>query len=120
MYCNVAIEFRNVMRSLDLDKKRDDGKRYEITLHSFRRFVKTVVEDQTSHSFSEYLVGHKKSPYYNKKEPERRELFRTKCMRYLTFLDYSALDAASKGIDAKLGEKEKEIEHLRKRDEIEY
>jgi hypothetical protein len=71
-----------------------------ITLHSFRRFVKTVVEDQTSHSFSEYLVGHKKSPYYNKKEPERRELFRTRCIRYLTFLDYSALEAAGKSIDA--------------------
>jgi integrase len=111
MYCNVAIEFRNVMRSLDLlNKKRDDGKRYEITLHSFRRFVKTVVEDQTSHSFSEYLVGHKKSPYYNKKEPERRELYRTKCMRYLTFLDYLALEAAGKSIDVKLAEKEKEIE----------
>jgi integrase len=110
MYCNMAIEFRAVMRSLDLNKKREDGKQYEITLHSFRRFVKTVVEDQTSHSFSEYLVGHKKSPYYSKKEPERRELFRTRCMRYVTFLDYSALEAAGKSIDVKLAEKEKEIE----------
>lgn len=118
MYGNMAIEFRNVMRSLDLNKKRDDGKRYEITLHSFRRFVKTVVEDQTSHSFSEYLIGHKKSPYYNKKEPERRELFRTRCMRYLTFRDYSALEAAGKSIDVKLEEKVKEIAYLRKRDEM--
>jgi integrase len=118
MYCNVAIEFRNVMRSLDdLNKKRDDGKRYEITLHSFRRFVKTVVEDQTSHSFSEYLVGHKKSPYYNKKEPERQELYRTKCMRYLTFLDYSALEVAGKSIQ-EAEQTKKMLEEIRLQQEI--
>jgi hypothetical protein len=31
-------------------------------------------------------------------------------MRYLTFLDYLALEAAGKSIDVKLAEKEKEIE----------
>lgn len=37
-------------------------------------------------------------------------------MKYLTFLDYTALEATGKNIEAKLSEKEKEIHLLRQRD----
>jgi hypothetical protein len=37
-------------------------------------------------------------------------------MRYLTFLDYSILEAAGKSIETKLSEKEREIQSLRQRD----
>lgn len=39
-------------------------------------------------------------------------------MKYLTFLDYSTLEATGKNIEAKLTEKEKEIQLLRQRDSM--
>jgi hypothetical protein len=39
-------------------------------------------------------------------------------MKYLTFLDYSALESTGKNIEAKLSEKEKEIQLLRQRDSM--
>jgi hypothetical protein len=85
-------------------------------LHSLRRFVKTVISDQTNTDYSEWFLGHNKSPYYTRKEPEKREIYASKCMKYLTFLDYSTLEATGKNIEAKLSEKEKEIQLLRQRD----
>ena len=37
-------------------------------------------------------------------------------MKYLTFLDYSTLEASGKSVEAKLSEKEKEIQLLIQRD----
>jgi hypothetical protein len=87
-------------------------------LHSLRRFVKTVISDQTNTDYSEWFLGHSKSPYYTKKEHERREIYATKCMKYLTFLDYTTIEATGKSIEAKLSEKEKEIQLLRQRDSV--
>ena len=39
-------------------------------------------------------------------------------MKYLTFLDYTTLEATGKNIEAKLSEKEKEIQLLRQRDSV--
>ena len=39
-------------------------------------------------------------------------------MKYLTFLDYTTLEATGKNIEAKLSEKEKEIQLLRKHQEM--
>ncbi len=77
------------------------------------RFVKTVISDQTNQDYSEWFLGHSKSPYYTKKEPERREIYATKCMKYLTFLDYSVLEAAGHSTEARIQEKAKEIQALK-------
>ena len=77
-----------------------------------------MISDQTNTDYSEWFLGHNKSPYYTKKEPERREIYYTKCMKYLTFLDYTTLEATGKNIEAKLSEKEKEIQLLRQRDSM--
>ena len=82
-----------------MDERKDGTssyKRRKITLHSFRRFVKTVISNQV------------KSPYYTIKEQE-------KCMRYLTFLGYTTLDATAKSVEAKLSEKDQEIEALKRK-----
>jgi len=73
-----------------MDERKDEGvyKSRKITPHSFKRFVKTVISDQTNQDYSEWFLGHAKSPYYTKRESERREMYATKCMKYLTFLDY--------------------------------
>jgi integrase len=120
LYFKLLIEFQKLLTIVGLDKRKEDGvqKRRKITLHSFRRFVKTVVSDQTNQDYSEWFLGHNKSPYYTKKENDRRQLYATKCMKYLTFLDYSTIEATGKNIEAKLSEKEKEIELLRQRDSI--
>ncbi|MGC2571103.1 MAG: hypothetical protein WA364_06285, partial [Candidatus Nitrosopolaris sp.] len=87
-------------------------------LHSFRRFTKSVISDQVNQDYSEWFLGHNKSPYYTKKEPDRRDIYDTKCMKYLTFLDYTILEARGKSIEANLQEKDKEIEELRHNDKV--
>jgi hypothetical protein len=39
-------------------------------------------------------------------------------MKYLTFLDYTTLETTGKNIEAKLSEKEKDIQLLRQRDSM--
>lgn len=63
--------------------------------------------------YSEWFLGHYKSPYYTLKEAERRTIYATKVMKYLTFLDYTTLQATGKNIEAKLQEKDIEIQNLR-------
>ena len=120
IYIKIIDEFAKLLSVAGLDERKDDGRsrRRKITLHSLRRFVKTVISDQTNQDYSEWFLGHSKSPYYTKKENERRQLYATKCMKYLTFLDYTMIEATGKNIEAKLSEKEKEIQLLRQRDSI--
>ena len=114
------VEFEKLLALTGLDERKEEGvqKRRKITLHSLRRFVKTVISDQTNQDYSEWFLGHNKSPYYTKKEPDRREIYATKCMKYLTFLDYTMLESTGKNIEANLSEKEKEIHLLRQRDSV--
>jgi integrase len=119
LYVKILTEFEKLLSVVGLDERKDGKqRRRKITLHSFRRFVKTVISDQTNTDYSEWFLGHSGSPYYTKKEPERREIYATKCMKYLTFLDYTTLETTGKNIDAKLSEKEKEIQLLRQRDSV--
>ncbi len=67
---------------------REDGnlRRRKITLHSFRRFVKTTISDLGYADFSEWFIGHSGSAYWTKKDSEKAEIFR-KVEPYLTFLN---------------------------------
>ncbi|MFL6420615.1 MAG: tyrosine-type recombinase/integrase [Nitrososphaeraceae archaeon] len=119
VYVKVITEFEKLLSVVGLDERKEGKqRRRKITLHSLRRFVKTVISDQTNTDYSEWFLGHNKSPYYTKKEAERREIYATKCMKYLTFLDYTTLEATGKNIESKLSEKEKEIQLLRQRDSV--
>jgi integrase len=120
LYGKMALEFEKLLATIGMDDRKEDGlkMRRKITVHSFRRFVKTVISDQAGQDYLEWFLGHSKSPYYTKKEPERREVYATKCMKYLTFLDYTTLEATGKNVESKLSEKEKEIQLLRQRDSI--
>ena len=66
--------------------EREDGnqRRRQITLHSFRRFVKTTISDLGYADFSEWFIGHSGSTYWTKKDSEKAEIFR-KIESYLTF-----------------------------------
>jgi integrase len=115
IYIKIIDEFAKLLSIAGLDERKDDGRsrRRKITLHSLRRFVKTVISDQTNQDYSEWFLGHSKSPYYTKKEHDRRQLYATKCMKYLTFLDYTTFEITGKNIEAKLLEKDREIRMIR-------
>jgi hypothetical protein len=108
------------MLVVGMDARKEDGlrKRRKITLHSIRRYVKGVVSDQAGTDYSEWFLGHNHSVYWTRKEQERRKIYATQCMKYLTFLDYSTLEATGKNIEAKILEKEREIDLLRQRDKM--
>jgi integrase len=118
LYIKIAREFQKVLSAAGMDERKEGMRRRKITLHTLRRFTKTVISNQAGQDFSEMVLGHKKSVYYTLREQERREIYASKCMRYLTFLDYSFLESTGRSIEAKLSDKEKEIQLLRKHQEI--
>ena len=102
-YIKILVEFEKLLTIVGLDQRKEGKqRRRKITLHSFRRFLKSVISDQTNTDYSKWFLGHNKSPYYTRKEPARREIYVSKCMKYLTFLDYSTLEASGKSVESKL------------------
>ena len=112
LYNKLRLEFSKILSVVGLDQRKEGMQRRRITLHSFRRFAKTTISDQAGKDYSEWFLGHSKSPYYTKKEPERRKIYADKCMKYLTFLDYTTLEATGKSIEGKLVEKDLQIQTL--------
>jgi integrase len=108
LYQRVWFEFQKLLATVNLDKRKESGikVRRQITLHSIRRLVKTIIATQTNSDYSEWFIGHLGSVYWSMKKPERAEIFKTKVMPYLTYLDYSALENSSKGIVTQLENKE--------------
>ena len=53
--------------------EREEGneRRRQITLHSFRRFVKSTISDLGYSDYSEWFIGHSGSTYYRKRNPKR-------------------------------------------------
>jgi integrase len=118
MYVKLLKEFDKVLTLAGLNGKKEGMNRRKITMHSFRRLVKTVISTQVNTDYSEYFLGHKKSPYWSMKESERREIYVRKCMPHLTFLDYTALETTGKNIESKLEQKDAQIAELNKRLEM--
>ena len=115
--------FESLYRNLNSNKTNVDSNhnrnRYnhrKITLHSFRRFVKSTVSDLGHSDFSEWFIGHDGSTYYRKKESEKAEIFQ-KVEPYLTFLDFAKLEAKGADVETKLQDKDKQIEALIKKQE---
>jgi hypothetical protein len=99
---------------------REDGsneRRRQITLHSFRRFVKTTISDLGYSDYSEWFIGHSGSTYWRKKESEKAELFR-KIEPYLTFLNIHQLERQGADIQSKVEELEDLNQSLRNRDKM--
>ena len=108
IYRKFVEEFHKVLDNVGFGQRKDGmSKRRKITLHSFRRFVKTVTSDQAGQDYSEWYLGHSKSSYYVSKPAVRAVIYGTKCMKYLTFLDYSTLEATGRSTEAKIEELQK-------------
>ena len=79
IYGKVLLDFQKLLELCDgLSTRKEDGvdKRRKITFHSFRRFVKTTIANQTSTDYSEWFLGHKSSPYYRVKREDQRKIYR--------------------------------------------
>ena len=98
---------------------REDGneQRRQITLHSFRRFVKTTISDLGYADYSEYFIGHSGSTYWRKKDSEEAEIFH-KIEPYLTFLNVHQLERQGADIQSKVEELEDLNRSLRERDKV--
>lgn len=114
IYHTLAQDFGKVLDRIGLsDRHENKGNRHRITLHSFRRWVKSTISDLGYQDFSEYFIGHAGSTYYRKSESERIELF-NKIEPYLTYLEYGELEAKGADVQTKLQEKDQRIDHLEK------
>ena len=100
---------KSFAKTLDRSRKgeREDGnqRRRKITLHSFRRFVKTTISDLGYADFSEWFIGHSGSTYWTKKDSEKAEIFRN-IEPYLTFLNVHQLQRQGADIQTKVEELE--------------
>ena len=97
------------------EREENNQRRRQITLHSFRRFVKSTISDLGYSDYSEWFIGHSGSTYYRKKESEKIDIFR-KIEPYLTFLNVYQLERQGADIQAKIEELEFLNQSLRERD----
>jgi integrase len=92
LYTNLVRAFEKTLDRMGKGAREDGNeRRRQITLHSFRRFVKTTISDLGYADYSEYFIGHSGSTYWRKKDSEKGELFR-KIEPYLTFLNVHQLE----------------------------
>jgi len=97
--------------------ENNDGRRREITLHSFRRYVKSTISDLGYGDYSEWFIGHSGSTYYRKTDKEKIEIFR-KIEPYLTFLDVATLERRGSDTQTRIEELESTNQILRQKDSI--
>jgi integrase len=115
IYYDIVKAFAKTLDRIGKGAREDGNKqRRRITLHSFRRFVKTTISDLGYSDFSEWFIG---STYWRKKESEKAELFR-KIESYLTFLNIYQLERQGADIQSKIEELEELNQSLRNRDKM--
>ena len=109
LYRAIHLFFTRTLKKIEMNKRRDGTKRRTINFHSFRAFVYTTATRTKGQDFANWLLGHSNSTYWREKEETKRKDY-LEIMRYLTFLDYSVLDAAVKSTEAQLKQQEKQIQ----------
>jgi len=119
LYTNLVRSFEKTLDRMGKGTREDGGneQRRQITLHSFRRFVKTTISDLGYADYSEYFIGHSGSTYWRKKDSEKGELFR-KIEPYLTFLNVHQLERQGADIQSKVEELKEVNQSLRDRDKM--
>lgn len=118
MYTDLSTNFGKMLDRIGKGGKEytgGNGKHRPITLHSFRRYVKTTISDLGYQDYSEWFISHSGSTYWRKKESEKAEIFR-RVEPYLTFLDLVNLDRKGADVQSKVDELEMINQKLRERD----
>ena len=118
LYDDLRGSFARTLDRIGKGNMEDGSKRRrQITLHSFRRFVKTTISDLDYSDFSEWFIGHAGSTYWTKKDSENAEIFR-KVEPYLIFLNIHQSERQGADIQSKVEELEELNQSLRNRDKI--
>ena len=99
------------------DREDENQLRRKITLHSFRRFVKTTISDLGYSEYSEWFIGHSGSTYWRKKDNEKAEIFQ-KIEPYLTFLNIQQLNRQGADLETKIEELKDINQVLREKDKM--
>lgn len=120
LYHVTAYSFARTLDRMGKGEREEGGvgKRRKLTLHTFRRWVKSTISDLGFGDFSEYFIGHSSvSTYYRKTDKEKEELFK-KIEPSLTFLDFPSLERKGSDFQSKIDVLEKENLALRQRDSV--
>jgi integrase len=118
LYINLVRSFEKTLDRMGKGDREDGNeRRRQITLHSFRRFVKSTISDLGYGDYSEWFIGHSGSTYWRKKDSEKADLFR-KIEPYLTFLNIHQLERQGADIQSKVEELEDVNSSLRERDKV--
>ena len=114
LYYAIIPDFRAILELNGLSERYDNkGKRRKISFHRFRSFVLSTISDLGHGDYGEWFIGHSASTYYRKSDAEKLAIFK-KIEPYLTYLDYSSLDAKGADFETKLQEKDDRITNLEK------
>jgi integrase len=104
MYNNMGGIFAKTLDRIGMGLREDGNEiRREITLHSFRRWVKSTISDLGYSDYSEWFIGHSGSTYWRKKDNEKAEIFQ-KIEPYLTFLNIQQLKRQGADLETKIEE----------------
>ncbi len=118
LYFYLAHTFSNTLDRIGMGEREDGNQlRRKITLHSFRRFVKTTISDLGYSDYSEWFIGHSGSIYWRKKDNEKGEIFK-KIESYLTFLNVPQLERQGADVQTKIEELQIINRSLRENDKI--
>jgi integrase len=118
LYDNLAMVFAKTLDRIGMGNREDGNEvRREITLHSFRRFVKTTISDLGYSDYSEWFIGHSGSTYWRKKDSEKAEIFK-KIEPYLTFLNVPQLERQGADLQTKIEELQIINQSLRENDKV--
>lgn len=117
LYTTMVIEFNKVITQLDIGYEDNNKKRHVFTLHSCRRYVRTLLSDLGYHDFGEWILGHRASTYWRKSDKEKYALFK-RLEPHLILLDQSTLQRQGSDLQTKLETMERENQRLRQKDSM--
>ena len=121
LYTTLVTQFEKTLDRNGMGAREEGIKtrriRRKITLHSFRRFVKTTISDLGYADYSEWFIGHSGSTYWRKKDNEKAEIFK-KIEPYLTFLNIQQLNRQGADLETKIEELQDINQVLREKDKM--
>lgn len=108
IYTRILEQFQKLQHIAEKGQRKENSRRRKITLHSCRRTAFSIINENTNSEYANYILGHSNSPYWTHKETERRNIYHTKCMPFLTIYQ----ETRDNTIENALREKDKAIQQL--------
>jgi hypothetical protein len=113
IYNGFVRQFAELLERIGKGEREDNSTRHKLTLHSFRRFVKTTISDLGHQDYSDWFLGHAGSTYWRKSDKEKLEMF-AKIDLLLTYMDVVAIERHHADMDLRIESLQKDNEQLRR------